>query len=162
MLMVDAWNNNSLDLFRLNFSLLTLIPKEPGADTIQKFRPIALSNCSFKIFAKCVANQLGDVGDEIISQNQAAFIKGRFIVESVVSAHEIIHAAVIHNKEGFVFKLDYKKAYDRVSKEFLLKAMYQRGFSPRWMERVKPILFKGSLGVRINDCNSDFLRPLKG
>ena len=47
MLMVDAWNNDSLDLYRLNFSLLTLIPKEPEANIIQKFRPIALSNCSF-------------------------------------------------------------------------------------------------------------------
>ena len=68
MLMVDAWNNYSLDLYRLNFSLLTLIPKEPDADIIQKFRPIALTNCSFKIFAKCLANQLGDIGDEIISK----------------------------------------------------------------------------------------------
>ena len=94
MLLVDAWNNDSLDLYRLNFSLLTLIPKEPDADIIQKFRPIALTNCSFKIFAKCLANQLGDIGDEIISQNQTTFIKGRYIVESVVTAHEIIHDAV--------------------------------------------------------------------
>ena len=126
MLLVDAWNNDSLDLYRLNFSLLTLIPKEPDADIIQKFRPIALTNCSFKIFAKCLANQLGDIGDEIISQNQTAFIKGRYIVESVVTAHEIIHDVVTNNREAFVFKLDYEKAYDRVSKEFLLKVMYQR------------------------------------
>ena len=119
-----------------------------------------MSNCSFKNSAKCVANQVGDIGDEIISQNQTAFIKGRFIVESVVTAH--VHDAVTHDKEGFVFKLDYEKAYDRVSKEFLLKTMYQRGFSPRWMERIKSILFKGLVGVRINDCNSDFLRLLKG
>jgi hypothetical protein len=29
--MFDAWNNMDLDLYRLNFSLLTLIPKEPDA-----------------------------------------------------------------------------------------------------------------------------------
>jgi hypothetical protein len=48
--MFKDWNNGELDLFRLNFSLLTLIPKEQDARTIQKFRPIALTNCSFKIF----------------------------------------------------------------------------------------------------------------
>jgi hypothetical protein len=48
--MVKDWNEGNLDLFILNFSLLTLIPKEADAVTIQKFRPIALTNCSFKIF----------------------------------------------------------------------------------------------------------------
>jgi hypothetical protein len=47
MVMVKDWNEGKLDLYRLNFSLLTLIPKEADAVTIQKFRPIALTNCSF-------------------------------------------------------------------------------------------------------------------
>jgi hypothetical protein len=48
--MVKDWNEGKLDLYRLNFSLLTLIPKETDAVIIHKFRPIALTNCSFKIF----------------------------------------------------------------------------------------------------------------
>jgi hypothetical protein len=44
MAMVVDWNKGNLDLFRLNFSLLTLIPKEADVVTIQKFRPIALIN----------------------------------------------------------------------------------------------------------------------
>jgi hypothetical protein len=47
MVIVKDWNEGKLDLYRLNFSLLTLIPKEADAVTIQKFRPIALTNCSF-------------------------------------------------------------------------------------------------------------------
>jgi hypothetical protein len=34
LLMFDDWSNDDLDLFRLNFSLLTLIPKEADAVTI--------------------------------------------------------------------------------------------------------------------------------
>jgi hypothetical protein len=34
MAMVNDWNAGNLDLFRLNFSLLTLIPKEAEAVTI--------------------------------------------------------------------------------------------------------------------------------
>jgi hypothetical protein len=58
MLMFDDWNKNELDLFRLNFSQLTLIPKEADAVIIKKFRPIALIYCSFKIFSKCATNRL--------------------------------------------------------------------------------------------------------
>jgi hypothetical protein len=92
--MFKDWHLGKLDLFYLNFSLLTLIPKESDARTIQKFRPIALTNCSFTIFSKCVTNRLGVVSEELIAPNQTAFIRGRFILESVVSAHEIIHDAV--------------------------------------------------------------------
>ena len=116
--MFRDWQAGKLDIFRLNFSLLTLIPKEPDARTIQKYRPIALTNCSFKIFSKCVTNRLGGISDELIAPNQTAFIKGRFILESVVSAHEIIHDAMQKNESGFIFKLDYEKAYDKVDRGF--------------------------------------------
>jgi hypothetical protein len=41
-------------------------------------------------------------------------VRGRYIVESVVSAHEILHDAVRNGQRGIVLKLDYEKAYDRV------------------------------------------------
>jgi mannosylglycoprotein endo-beta-mannosidase len=154
--MFKDWHLGKLDLFRLNFSLLTLIPKEPDARTIQKFRPIALTNCSFKIFSKCVTNRLGIVSEELIAPNQTAFIKGRFILESVVSAHEIIHDAVQKKESGFIFKLDYEKAYDKVDRSFLIKMMAQRGFSPKFLSIIKSLLVKGSVGVRINNVNSDY------
>ena len=44
-------------------------------------------------------------------------LKAGFIAESIVVAHEIIHSAANNNKPGFVFKLDYEKAYDRIYKE---------------------------------------------
>jgi mannosylglycoprotein endo-beta-mannosidase len=74
--MFRDWNKGELDLFRLNFSLLTLIPKEPEAKTIHKFRSIALTNCSFKIFSKCVTNRLGPISEDLITPNQTAFITG--------------------------------------------------------------------------------------
>ena len=156
------WNRRNLDLFRLNFSLLTLIPKEPDAVTIQKFRPIALINCSFKIFSKCVANRLGVVCEKLISPNQTAFIKGRFILESVVSAHEIIHEIYHSGQSGFIFKLDYEKAYDRVDRGFLFKMLESRGFSNKSLYLIKSILDLGSVAVRINDVNSDFFVSTRG
>jgi hypothetical protein len=132
MAMVKDWNEGNLDLFRLN-SLLTLIPKEAEAVTIQNFRPISLTNCSFKIFSKCSTNRLGVISEKLISPNQTSFIKERYILESVVSAHEIIHNAVHNVQTGFILKPNYEKTYDRVDKAFILEIMKMRGFSPRWM-----------------------------
>ena len=49
------------------------------------------------------------VCESLISLNQTAFIKGRYNLESVVSAHEIIHDVVRNGQSSFIFKLDYKK-----------------------------------------------------
>jgi hypothetical protein len=160
--MFSNWHKGELDLFRLNFSLLTLIPKEPDAKTIQKYRTIALTNCSFKIFSKCVTNRLGIIGEDLIALNQTTLIRGRFILESIVSAHEIIHDVVQKKESGLVFKLDYEKAYDRVDRSFLLKMLKQRGFSPKCMYLIQSLLNKGSVGVRINDVNSDFFETSRG
>ena len=56
MALVDAFNGNELDIARLNYVILTLIPKEENATEMKKFRPVALINCSFKIFSKALNN----------------------------------------------------------------------------------------------------------
>jgi hypothetical protein len=139
-----------------------LIPKETDVVTIQKFIPIALTNCSFKIFSKCAINSLGLVSEKLISPNQTAFIKQRYILESVVSAHEVIHDAAHKGHSGFIFKLDYEKSYGRVDRDFLLTVMKMRGFIPKWMPIIEGLLHNGFVGVRINDCNSHFFLTSRG
>jgi hypothetical protein len=52
MNLVKKFESRGLNLDRLNCALITLIPKEPDAKLLKKFRPISLLNCSFKIFRK--------------------------------------------------------------------------------------------------------------
>jgi retron-type reverse transcriptase len=58
--------------------------------------------------------------------------------------------------------LDYEKAYDKVNREFMFAMLESRGFSSRWIKTLKSLLNKGSVGVRINDVNSDFFLTGKG
>jgi mannosylglycoprotein endo-beta-mannosidase len=110
--MFDDWFEDKLDIYRLNFAMITLIPKEEDARSMKKFRPISLLNCSFKIFTKAVTKRYAKIMNRLISQCQFAFIRGRFILESVVTAHEVIHEIHSKKEQGLVFKIDYEKAYD--------------------------------------------------
>jgi hypothetical protein len=83
----------------------------------------------------------------LIASNQTAFIKGRFILEFVVSAHEIIHEAHHKNEAGFIIKLDYEIAYDRVDRDFLVKMMLHRGFSPKFMKLASRGVRRGEEGT---------------
>jgi hypothetical protein len=81
---------DKLDVYRLNFALITIIPKEKDDGSMNKFRPISLLNCSYKIFTKVLTNRM-------------------------VATHEILHSVHQSKKKGFILKLDYEKTYDKVN-----------------------------------------------
>lgn len=144
------FHEGKLDLYRLNFALITLIPKEQEAINMKKFRPISLCNCSFKIFPKVLTNRLGKIADRLVSPQQSAFIKGRYILESVVVAHEIVHSIHKNKEKGVIPKLNYEKAYDKVNLEFLFEIMECRGFCKTWTEWIRNLVLGGSVGVTLN------------
>lgn len=85
------------------------------AKNMKQFRPISLLNCSFTIFSKLLTMRLGAIARKIVGPNQSAFIRGRYILESVVVAHEVVHSLHARGEPGIILKLDYEKVYDRVS-----------------------------------------------
>jgi hypothetical protein len=129
---------------------------------MNKFRPISLLNCSYKIFTKVLTNRVAGVIDRLIASNQTAFIKGRYILESAVTAHEVLHSVYHGKQQGYVVKLDYEKAYDKVNWMFLLDVLRKRGFGDRWLEWIRCILCMGSVGVTINNEEGDFFQTGKG
>jgi hypothetical protein len=80
--LVKEFQVGNLDLFRLNFALLTMIPKVENAMEMKKIRPISLLNCSFKTFGKLMTSRLERVCQRLIAKEQSAFInfyKSEFI-----------------------------------------------------------------------------------
>jgi len=59
--MFNEFFSGELDLYRLNFAMISLIPKEEGARSMKKFRPISLINCSFKKISKVFTLRLSKV-----------------------------------------------------------------------------------------------------
>jgi hypothetical protein len=118
------------NITRLNYAMLTLILKEEGARNLKKFRPISLINYSFKIFSKVMNNRLIKICDRLLACNKSVFVKGRFILESVVSAHEIIHEVVSRGRKGLVLKLDCKKLMIMLTGTFLKKCCHLGVLAP--------------------------------
>ena len=71
--------------------MITLILNDDEDKTKNKFWPISLLNCGFKIFSKVNTNRLVVLIGRLVSGCQSIFIRWRYILESVVTAHEIIH-----------------------------------------------------------------------
>jgi len=89
--MVNDFYLGNLDIGRLNYGVITLIPKVKDANNIKQFKPIHLLNVSFKIFTKFLLDRLTVVAGKLVSKWQSAFIKGRYILDGAVMLHEIMH-----------------------------------------------------------------------
>jgi hypothetical protein len=132
---MDIWNlfkdfyEGNLDIERLNYGMVTRIPKVDNAVDMKNFRPICLLNVYYKIITKVLNNRLASCITKVISGSQYGFIKGRYIMDGVVSLNEILHE-VKRKKTKWCgpYKIDFKKAYDKVNWHFLYVMMEKKRF----------------------------------
>ena len=86
----------------------------------------------------------------IINERQSAFIEGRHMLHSVMSANEAVEKAKRCQKPCIVFKVDYEKAYDSVSWEYLIYMMRRLGFGPKWAQWMLGCLKSTLVSVLVN------------
>ena len=152
----------SVDISRLNFGILSLLPKVQGAVCIKQYRPIALINVIFKVVAKLVASRISPVADRIISQAQTAFIKGRCILDGPLALQEIIHEIKVKKQSAILLKLDFEKAYDRVSWPFLQEVLLKKGFDAAIVQKILQLVRGGQTAISINGEVGPYFRNKRG
>jgi hypothetical protein len=135
-------HKGQLDLFRINFGEIILLPKVIDAERIQQYRPICLLNVCFKIFTKVATIRLNSVADQVVLPSQTAFMQGRYILDGVVTLHETIHEMHRKKLNGVILKIDFEKAYDKVKWSFLQQTLRMKGFSDEWRALINNFVFE--------------------
>ena len=156
------FGSHNLDLGRLNYEIITLIPKLKEASKIQQYRPICLLNVSFKVFTKALMLRFEDCMSRIINVSQSVFIKGRNIMDGVMALHEVLHDTKSKKRDGLILKLDFEKAYDKISWEFLSDYLRHRVFCEDWCKWIKVVVTSGTLSVKVNDVIGSYFQSGKG
>jgi hypothetical protein len=82
-------------------------------------------------------------------------------MDVVLTLHEILHDVKVKKKDGLIFKLDFKKAYDNISWEFLFEMISQRGFDEKWCNWVKIVVSSGTLSVHVNNSIGSYFKSRK-
>ena len=105
----------------LNRTFLTLISKIENPQSITQFRPIGLSNVTYKLVTKTIVGRLKGILPHIISPTQTSFVPKRHISDNVVIMQELLH--MMRFKKGatgcMAIKIDFEKAYDRIRWGFI-------------------------------------------
>lgn len=103
-----------VNLERINWACIALIPKVFSPASPRDFRPISLINSSLKIISKILASRLSTVMDSLVDHAQSAFLKGRCILDNIASAEEAIFSIHKRRLNGYILKVDFSKAFDSV------------------------------------------------
>jgi hypothetical protein len=102
------------------------------------------------------------MADSIISESQTAFIKGSNILEGVVILHEVIHELKRIGRQDVLFKIDFEKAYNKVSWDFVKEVMVEQGFPPNWIKQTISTIQGGNVCINVNGVRALFFNTCQG
>ena len=122
-------------------SILSLIYKKSDRSLISNYRPISLTNIDYKILAAVLANRLQSVIQKLVSYNQSAYVKGRYIGTNCRLICDIFEYCNTNNKPGAILFIDFKKAFDSVEWIFMLNVLKKLNFGNYFIKWVE-ILYK--------------------
>lgn len=99
-----------------NATILSLVPKFPGATRISDFRPISCLNTVYKVISRLLVRRLKPILPHLILPCQTAFVKDCLLLENTTLAGELING--YHRNKGakkITIKVDIAKAFDTLS-----------------------------------------------
>ena len=141
-------------------AMISLIEKK-GRDKrlLKNWRPISLINVDAKIASKAskaLALRIRKVLSSLISSDQTAYVKGRYIGESVRLLNDILEYTDNNNIEAILFSADFEKAFNSVDHTFLFATLTEFGFGPDFIQWVKTFLKDGESCVMNNGHSSGY------
>ena len=108
-------------------------------------------NVDTKIASKALALRMRNVIPSIINYDQTAYVKGRFIGESIRLIDDLIlYHAEHENLDGILFAVDMEKAFDSLEHNFTFATLTRFGFGKDFVQWIRTLLCHGSSCVMNN------------
>ena len=135
--------------------------KERDKRFIKNWRPISLLNVHYKFIAKALATRLKETLPKLISFQQTAYVRNRFIGEGGRLISDILEMSESLNLKGYIVTVDIEKAFDSLSHSFLLVCLKKHGYGnvfTKWVE----ILLECQESCIINGGNTIYFKLQNG
>ncbi|KAL3675882.1 hypothetical protein R1sor_025830 [Riccia sorocarpa] len=149
MMVRKVWMAQKL-LPRDNRGVIKLIPKTEDTMWLKNWRPITLLTTTYKIIAKIIAGRLKQMLPGLVNRQQTGFIAGRDILENVLSLRLAQEWAQVSRQDAVFVKLDFQKAYDRVSHDFLWDTLKAAGMTEDNVCMIQGLVVGGQSLVHVN------------
>ena len=102
---------------------MSLIFKRGNDDdrSISSYRAISLTNIDYRLLSFTLYECMQRVISRIVSNDQTAYIKGRYTVINIRLVSDVIEYYDSTKKSGILLMLDFQKAFDTIEGDFYLR-----------------------------------------
>ena len=118
-------------------AVVQLIFKKENPLLLKNYRPISLTNCDYKIIVFILSNRIQNVIHNVVSNDQTAYVKNRFIGNNVRLLTDVLDYCDLSNKTGILLSVDFEKAFDTVEWNFVQQCLQKFDFGQtfiKWIE----------------------------
>ena len=144
-----------------NDGVIVVFHKSGPRSEPANYRPITLLNTDYRVLAKLLAIRLRPVQGAVIEPEQTAFLPRRLIGDNIMLLQLLPHALPASSMAACVF-LDFKKAYDTISRPFLFSLLEQAGLGGGFLAWVKLLLQTTKSCACVNGYTSGMVRLAAG
>ena len=143
--------------------IINCIPKgDKARHFIKNWRPISLISVLYKLASSVIASRIKPILPKLISGTQTGFINGRFIGDSTRLIYDLMNYADDKRITGLLMLIDFEKAFDSISWQFIYKTLEHLGFHDGLIKWVK--LFNKDIKATVLQVGvmSEFLNIERG
>lgn len=119
-------------------------------------------NVSYKIVSACIAKRMQRVLPDIIHDCQKGFLKGRYIGENIRLLYDVLLFTEKQHILGLLLTIDFEKAFDSVSWEFIEKCLIYFHFPESFIKWFHILYKNASSCISFNGQYSSWFKLERG
>ena len=144
-------------------AVISVVPKEgKNKEYCETYLPISILNVDYKLFTYIITKRLECYLPDLIHEDKTGFIKGRQTQDNIRRTLHIAEHVNKHHISAAFISLDAEKAFNRVSWDFLYKALERMGFNDKLIKCIKALYTNPSARVKINGHLTDTFKLYRG
>ena len=113
------------------------VPKKGDLTIPTNYRGITLLPIAAKIYNKLLLNRIVPEVDPLLRKNQNGFRRGRSTLSQILSIRRILEECRKYNKEITLCFVDFRKAFDTISREKMFEILHLYGIPQKIIEAVR-------------------------
>ena len=136
--------------------------KKGNPDLQENYRPISLLNTYYKIIASCIQNRLAEALDKKLMKTQYGFREQKSTIDAIFITRRLQEYAERRGNKGLMLLLDWEKAFDKVSHEWLFKSLEAMNIPRELMDLIRELYRNPYFYVEIDKKESKTAKQATG
>lgn len=131
------------------------VPKKGDLTLASNYRGITLMPIAAKIYNKLILRRIVPVLDPLLRKNQNGFRRGRNTLSQILAIRRILEEMRKLNKDAFICFVDFKKAFDSISREKMFEILKLYGIPGKIISAIRALYVSTKAKVISTDGDSD-------